>query len=169
MNQDVITFNDGAIREIAQKLKPFITSSEKTLLVQNIITQTPAFTAVKVLAALTNKIINESAKPNFEEKNSYLVTLSSILQETEKKDSTKKAFLKQGNPPYLLVVVCNNNFPIHVVEREENDPICLFTKNECESVNTKKVIVIGNDFSIPDRKNAVNDKVFYGHLKYKKF
>ena len=152
----IVSFNKQAIRLTAEKLKPFIDSSDQLL---NISTESPKFTAVKVIAALKDERVG---RPAFKCDDSFLVTSTSRLLKGREKQWMKKTLLKDKNPQQLLIVVCDDGSPFQIAASDNEAH--LFSRDESDSLNGKKVIVIGKDSRTNSSAFLQEDAITYEQL-----
>ncbi|EFX87119.1 hypothetical protein DAPPUDRAFT_312677 [Daphnia pulex] len=91
----IAEITDTATQEMAEKLKPFLASSDKLENINYIPTDWPDFTALKVIAAL----------PNFKFTDSYMVISSKHAQKKGDFQDLRRMF-SNGKAHHLLVIVC---------------------------------------------------------------
>nr|CAH0106812.1 unnamed protein product [Daphnia galeata] len=95
-----IKFNDSAIRVLKKKLKQLMDSSNNK--VERIATQSPQFTAVKVISAI-QILLQES-----EQEGNYFVVSSSLLQDEEEMKRCENILKLQKGFHHFLIVVCDD-------------------------------------------------------------
>ena len=152
----IVSFNKQAIRLTTEKLKPFTDSSDQLL---NISTESPKFTAVKVIAALKDERVG---RPAFKCDDSFLVTSTSRLLKGRGKQWMKNTLLKDKNPQQLLIVVCDDG-SLFQVAASDNEAY-LFSRDESDSLNGKKVVVIGKDNRTNSSAFLQEDAITYEQL-----
>ena len=167
-----LKFNDGAVKEMALKLKPLLSTESSKSYVTHISTPSPKCTAVKVIAALQLK---EQDKLNiFQHKDSYFVTSSSALRKGSEREWMTQAMLNEDNPQKLLVIVCEDEAVVKAVGKTpsaDKRVICIFSPEGWQSMKkmNKKVIVIGKERNLVQNDKdegaiPVEDNITFGQL-----
>ncbi|XP_046457772.1 uncharacterized protein LOC124204695 isoform X2 [Daphnia pulex] len=122
----IAEITDTATQEMAEKLKPFLASSDKLENINYIRTDWPDFTALKVIAAI-------KTLPNFKFTDSYMVISSKHAQKKEDFQDLRRMF-SNGKAHHLLVIVCEDHSPIsydkyvNLVADSEEKKILLIVK-----------------------------------------